>query len=51
MLHEHVSPWGPLAESDDGDELPYLLSFLKAQQALLELAASKGLHVVQAQSP
>ena len=51
MLQADASPWGPLYESDDGDELPYLLSFLKCQMALLRYASSHGLHVAYAQSP
>jgi hypothetical protein len=51
MLHVQASPWGPLVETDDGDELPYLLSFLVSQLALLQHAIDRNLYVAFAQSP
>jgi hypothetical protein len=50
MLEAEASPWGPLIESDDGDELPYLLSFLASQLALLRHAVDRHLYVAFAQS-
>lgn len=50
MLQMDASPWGPLAESDDGDELHYLLSFLACQRALLRYAVERKLHVAFAQT-
>lgn len=50
MLRVDASPWGPLTESDDGDELPYLVSFLVAQLALLRFAVAKKLYVAFAQT-
>lgn len=50
ILQADSSPWGPLIESDDGDELPYLLSFLMSQQALLRYAVERDLHVAFAQT-
>ena len=50
MLQTDASPWGPLAESDDGDELHYLLSFLMCQLALLRHAVARNLHVAFAQT-
>lgn len=45
-LDAPVGAWGPLYESDDGDEPAYLISFLCALRALLQLAAEQNLHVV-----
>lgn len=50
ILEADASPWGPLIESDDGDELPYLLSFLVSQLALLRYAAERHLYVAFTQS-
>ena len=50
ILTAPASPWGPLRESDDGDDLPYLLSFLCALVALLQHASQRNLHVVFAQT-
>lgn len=50
MLQVEASPWGPLVETDDGDELPYLLSFLASQLALLRNAVVQNLYVAFAQS-
>lgn len=50
MLQVDASPWGPLVETDDGDELPYLLSFLVAQLALLRHAIARNWYVAFAQT-
>ena len=50
MLNVEASPWGPLVETDDGDELPYLLSFLASQLDLLRYAVRQDLYVAFAQS-
>lgn len=50
MLQADASPWGPLVESDDGDELPYLVSFLVSHLALLRYAVARDLHVAFAQT-
>ena len=49
-LQAPASPWGPLPHSDDGDELHYLISALKAHMALLNHADNNGLCVVHAQT-
>lgn len=50
ILQADASPWGPLLESDDGDELPYLLSFLASQLALLRYSVERNLYVAFTQS-
>ena len=45
-----VGPWGPLRESDEGDDLPYLLSYLCAHLALLKHASTTKLCVVFART-
>lgn len=50
MLQVEPSPWGPLVDSDDGDDLPYLVSFLVCQNALLRHAAEHNLHFAFAQT-
>lgn len=50
ILQADASPWGPLIESDDGDELPYLLSFLASQLALLRYSVEHNFHLAFAQT-
>lgn len=50
MVQAEASPWGPLVDSDDGDELPYLVSFLVSQRALLRHAVEHDLCVAFAQT-
>lgn len=47
-LDTPVGAFGPLHESDDGDEPAYLISFLCALRALLHSAADSNLYVVHA---
>ena len=51
VLQSPASPWDPLRESDDGDDPPYLLSFLCAHLALLQYAIERNLYVVFARTP
>lgn len=50
VLQADASPWGPLVDSDDGDDVPYLVSFLACQYALLRHAAQHNLHFAFAQT-
>ena len=50
MLQVEASPWGPLVETDDGDELIYLVSFFVSLLALLKYASTQNLYVAFAQS-
>lgn len=50
VLQAGASPWGPLIDSDDGDDVPYLVSFLVCQNALLRHAAEHNLHFAFAQT-
>lgn len=51
LLRTDAVPWGPLVDPDgEGEELPYLLSFLVCQLAILRHAANRNLFVAFAQS-